>query len=276
MENSRLSFLENPRIAKAYYQSHLSDLVRNGELHITEPQPTKPPTNDFWSLYDFGKAGYKVVYFKARKIAKKRKFKATEQRENENRFASSLSRTRSTIFEIATCNDFKHFCTFTQSKELRDRFDLGAFRKDFAQFVRNLNRSRDEKIKYLLIPEQHSDGAWHMHGLLLGLNNGDLQKNEHGYLDWVAYRKKFGFFSVSPIKNGEACAKYVTKYITKDLLKTNIENGQHCFFASQGLKRAEQIVKDERSPCFCSEWDFENDYVKVRWIGKDGVPNSGQ
>lgn len=183
------------------------------------------------------------------------------------RFESSISRTRSAIFEIALCNDFEWFCTFTIDKEKADRFNLADFRAHLSQFIRNQNRYREEgdQIKFLLIPENHKDGAWHMHGLLMGLKEGtDLVKNEHGYLEWKKYRSRFGFFSCSRIKSHEACSRYITKYVSKSLFETKIKSGGHLYFASKGLKRKE-LVCIEDFPLESDEWDFENDYVKIKW-----------
>lgn len=181
------------------------------------------------------------------------------------RLQASISRSKSRVNELALCNEFDYFCTFTQSADLRDRFDLKAFRKDFAMFVRNENRGREKKIKYLLVPERHKDGAWHMHGLLMGLADSDLEVNGNSYLDWVRYRRKFGFFSCSKIRDRDATASYVTKYITKDLAETNREAFGHLFFASQGLKGRELVPLDYFAACPKSEFDFENDYVKILW-----------
>lgn len=237
--------------------------------------------NDLWSAYRYGDR-LKVIYFKSGKLhssVKKsqwEKLKADRefvklQSEIDERYSQSVSRSRNTIFEIAMCNPFEWFVTLTLDKEKRDRYDLKAFRKDFSQFVRDQNKKRSDtqKIEYLLIPEQHDDGAWHMHGLFMGLTDSDLVKNEHGYLDWFAYRKRFGFFSCSRIKSHEACSKYITKYVTKDIKKrTALDSFSHTFYASKGLKRREVICKLSADRCpFIKDdrWDFENDYIKVAW-----------
>ncbi len=260
--------------------------------------------HDRWSLYDYGDT-IKVVYIKSapsvadprkdplwidpdRPPQKIRKSVKTLKNDDE-RFKSSISRSKARIFELAMCNEFTHFCTFTQDQEKRDRFDLTEFRKDFSMLVRNLNRSRaeDKKIKYLLIPEQHQNGAWHMHGLLMGLNDEDLRpfslseklperirkKLAKGVkiYDWTRYRKAFGYFTCTEIESQVACSKYITKYISKDFQKSVREQGEHLFFASQGLKGRETIVKNSADPCPISNWDFENDYVKIVEIPKEGV-----
>lgn len=216
-------------------------------------------------------------------------------RKSENaRFSQSISRTKSRVFELAACNEFQHFCTFTQDEKLRDRFDLSDFRKDFAQLVRNINRGRETKIKYLLIPEKHKNGAWHMHGLLSGLQPDDLRPFElteniperlkkmirggTAVYDWTRYRRAFGYFTCTEIESREACAKYVTKYISKDLQKTVREGGEHLFFASQGLKGRQTLIKNCADPCPVEKWDFENDFIRISEMPRatfEGLQNGG-
>lgn len=242
--------------------------------------------NDYWNAYRYGDE-IKIVYIKRGIIErenKKHNFKPEKKTSDDGRFSQSLSRTRARVFELASCNEFSFFCTFTQDEKMRDRFDLKAFREDFTMLIRNLNRARSEseKIRYILIPEQHKNGAWHMHGLLSGINENDLRefklseripKNIKDSIrrgvpvyDWLRYRKKFGYFTCTKIENTTACAKYITKYITKDLSATSRENGAHLYFASQGLKGRECLVKNSFDECPFSSWDFENEYVKIKVI----------
>ena len=224
-----------------------------------------------------------------------RRDRSAEWKATEERLQSSISRTKNRIFELAMCNEFTMFCTLTQDeKKVRDRYDLDTFRKDFAHFVRNLNRSRDVPIKYLMIPEQHKDGAWHIHGFFSVLEVGtDLTsftledripyrlrkmiENGETVYNWPKYAKKYGFFTATAIKSKVAASSYITKYVTKDVAKQALESGRHLFFASQGLKGREVVVHDNLDQSgelvFCpiadGEWDFENDYVKVKWIDKN-------
>lgn len=294
------------------YLSNLSDkevekwadaqILQSAKAHGLTKEPRQHSIqsrlrHDLWSLYDYGDI-IKVVYFKSLPDApkseplfsrsderKKPQFEKIPRSENE-RFSNSIARSRARIFELANCNEFTYFCTFTQDEEKRDRFDLSEFRKDFAQLVRNLNRGRKEnsKIKYLLIPEQHQDGAWHMHGLMMGLTDDDLrpfdlseklpyrirEQIEKGVTvyDWTRYRKAFGYFTCTKIGNSLAVSKYITKYISKDLQKTVRESGEHLFFASQGLKGKDIVVKKSSDVCPVEKWDFENKYIKVAEIPK--------
>lgn len=300
MQNS-IANMSQKQLLEWYEKTILLEAKQNGLT--TEPTSHSRQcrlNHDIWSLYDYGDI-LKVVYIKSaprtpdpRKTdpffpetrPPKPKFKKHSQAENI-RFSNSVSRSRSRVFELAMCNEFTHFCTFTQDKKLRDRFDLANFRKDLAQLVRNINRGRETKIKYLLIPEQHKNGAWHIHGLLMGLTDTDLReftlkeklpeklrkriaKGEKIY-DWKRYRQAFGYFTCTEIENHTACAKYITKYVSKDMQKNLLETGQHLFFASQGLKGRESVIKNCFEPCPVLEWDFENDYVKIIEIPKEGT-----
>ena len=279
---------------REWYKEQVKQNIKDSNFPVSTPKGKQSRLNhDYWNCYDYGNV-VKFVYIKSapptpkqprepffpdEQKREKPQFEKHQKSEDE-RFKNSISRTKARIFELAMCNEFTHFCTFTQDEKMRDRFDLKEFRKDFAQLVRNLNRDRTEnKIKYLLIPEQHKNGAWHMHGLLMGLTDKDLtpfslgeklpykirqqlKKGEQVY-DWHRYRKAFGYFTCTEIKNSTACSKYITKYISKDLQKTVRASGEHLFFASQGLKSRDIIVKNCTDKCPIEKWDFENDYIKV-------------
>lgn len=284
-----------------WYKSDLLEKVKKVNLPSAESTALKGRLrHDIWSAYDYGGV-VKFVYIKtapkARKEkplftdyeaslletlnAEKSKKKTNSQNGENERFANSVSRSKARVYELAMCNEFTHFCTFTQDKTKRDRFDLGAFRKDLAQLVRNINRDRAEnsKIKYLLIPEQHKDGAWHFHGFFMGLQSTDLREftlaekiphkirkmleNGEKVYNWERYSRKFGYFTCTAIKDKNAVSKYITKYVTKDMQSAARENGGHLFFASQGLKSRVPIVKNCADKCPIEKWDFENEYVKV-------------
>ena len=177
----------------------------------------------------------------------------------------SIIRTRSRIYELAICNEWEYFVTLTINKNRYDRMNLKKYRKDLAQFIRDYNKKYNISVKYLLIPEMHKDGAWHMHGFIMGLPNEHLEKNENGYMDWFAYRNKFGYISIDGIRNREATSRYILKYITKNLESCVKELGDHMYYCSQGLKRAE-IVKRGMLKERNIKWEFENEWVKIKWL----------
>lgn len=200
---------------------------------------------------------------------------------NPGKLEESISRTRSTIFELAICNDWEWFVTLTLNPEYHDRQDLNSYKKKLSTWIKNYNRIHKTNLKYLLIPEQHSDGqSWHMHGLIIGLPIEhlheftlqeklpikmiiELAKGNKLY-NWPAYEKTFGYISISKIRDIENASKYITKYITKDLAKSKIGLNDHLYYCSQGLKRAEIIYRGPLTQEL--DEDYSNEYVKVKIV----------
>lgn len=79
-------------------------------------------------------------------------------------------RAKKIIRDIIYNNDWKYFFTQTFSSEF-DRYSIDDTVKRFLSFLKDFNyhnhcRKGIEPVKYLFIPERHSDGAWHLHGLV--------------------------------------------------------------------------------------------------------------
>lgn len=172
------------------------------------------------------------------------------------KLSNNISRAKSKIYEYAYCNDWDYFITLTISADKYNRYDLQTYIKDLGKWISNYSTHHGSKMFYVLVPEQHKDGAWHMHGLVSGILPKHLVVNEHGYLDFPMYSKKFGFCSLDPIKNHEAVSKYLTKYITKDLCSALY--GQRCYYCSKGLQTAEVLYRFDNIDSECIEWDFEH------------------
>ena len=197
------------------------------------------------------------------------------------KLSNSIRRTKNLIFELASCNPWDLFFTGTLDKSKYDRTDLNKFRTDLSQWLRDNKKRKGYGIKYLFIPELHSDGkSWHIHGLIRGIPENYLSQFSIGDVmgkkladkvmrgdivyNWPAYADKFGFCDLEPIRNSEALEKYITKYITKDLAQCVSDFNAHMFYASQGLKRAEVVAKG-----FCTfdyNPDFECEYYKCKEI----------
>jgi len=187
---------------------------------------------------------------------------------NDSKLDESIIRAKSRIFELAYCNRWDLFITLTLDPLLYDRHNLSGWHKELTKWINNYDTRNCTKIKFLLIPEQHKDGAWHIHGLLMGLPADHLEKNHNGYLDWLPYRKKFGYCSIDKIKNHEAVSKYITKYISKNLADCVKEINAHMYYCSRGLERATLIKKGMLSANNIP-WDYEGDWVKCKWFSHD-------
>ena len=178
---------------------------------------------------------------------------------NDTKLDNNIQRARSTIVELGFCNEWDLFVTLTISPEKHNRQALKDFKKKLNSFKKDMERRHGVRFAYLLIPEQHQDGAWHMHGFIKGLTpenlrlmsldeklpyhiRDKLQNGEEVY-DWPAYRQRFGYCTLEPIRNTEAATRYISKYITKDMGRTVTELGGHLYYASKGLKRREVLKK---------------------------------
>lgn len=187
----------------------------------------------------------------------------TKSHSNEEKLANNLVRAKTTIKEIALCNDFQWFVTLTIDKSKFDRYNLEGYKKSLGKWLNNYQYRRKCKIEYLLIPEFHKDGAVHMHGLISGIPETDLTINEHGYLDWVLYHDKYGYILLSPIKDKIKCANYITKYISKSLIEHSGELNKHLYMCSKGLKRGEVVYRQEAE---LTVFDYENEYCQIKII----------
>lgn len=193
---------------------------------------------------------------------------------------NNISRAKNRVFELALCNPWNIFLTFTLDPKKYNRNDLGKFRKDLSQFVRDYNKKYELAIKYLLIPEEHKKGGWHMHGFLMGLPDEHLRlftlseklpkyireklKSGQAVYEWEPYRKKFGFCDLEVVKDQFAVSAYVTKYITKDLDRTVRESGAHLYYCSQGLSRSVVIFRGKANDGLV--YDYESDYNSIKWL----------
>lgn len=177
---------------------------------------------------------------------------------NDSKLENNLSRAKAKVRELAWCNPWVYWCTFTLNPAKFDRYNLKAYKIAMGEFFHNFNRNRpaDKKVKYLLVPEMHEDGAWHMHGFMLGLSDEDLYVNANGYLSWKAYEEKFGFISMSKIKDLDKASSYILKYMTKDSSRNVSALGEHLYMASKGLQKSELIFKGRA--ILHTDWDWEH------------------
>jgi hypothetical protein len=225
--------------------------------------------DNYYNIKKLDENMYKIVYckmpIKRAGFEDEVKFKLVRD-VNDNKLSNNISRARTKVFEYAVCNDFEYFITLTINDEKLNRYDLKEYIKKLGQFIRNYRRDYDVDIQYLLIPEKHVDGAWHMHGLIKGIPAEHLKINEYGYLDWEHYKKRFGFCSIDKVKNKEAVSKYITKYIKKSFDTDRItEKESKLYYCSRGLKKPEKIKEGILNTCqmYKIPFEYENDYVRL-------------
>ena len=169
-------------------------------------------------------------------------------------------------------NNFEYFVTLTVNGQYLDRYNLAEYIKKLGQFIRDYRKKYKANVQYLLIPEKHTDGAWHMHGLLKGIPKEHLKINKHGYKDWEAYSKRFGYISIDEIRSQIAVSKYITKYISKsiDTGRGVTDKESKLYYCSRGLKAAIKIDEGTLNSNQLNSiyFEYENDYVKSVMLDK--------
>lgn len=165
-----------------------------------------------------------------------------------------------------------------------DRYDYKACKKAITKFFDNFRTRHASHFIYILVPERHKDGAWHFHGLVVGIPAGEFYtpefityrdrrsqelkviRNTKGYMRWR--RWPYGHFDCSVIKDYEASATYVSKYITKDLI--SVMKGAHLYFSSKGLRRP-SLVFDEDNVPFPMKPQYSDEFCKLSWASGGDV-----
>lgn len=157
--------------------------------------------------------------------------------------SDSLKRTKDKIFEIALSNTWKYMITFTLDAEKVDRYEPKEVKRAVCNWL--YNQSKRKKLSYLVVPELHKDGAIHFHGLtnealqttfsetflIKGVKMKPIKEitlRRKGYKPSDECVQKvynvtnfpYGFTTAVELdENCEGVARYMTKYITKDLQK---------------------------------------------------------
>lgn len=150
----------------------------------------------------------------------------------------SMRRARANLRRLALSNTFSHFVTLTLDPEKIDRFDGAAITKRLNQWCSNMVKRHG--LRYVIVPEQHLDGAWHFHGFFAGdgleiVDSGTIKRpgvkqpkrprSEAQRAQWLAEGGRIVYnlpqwpygFSTAMELHGEyaAAVAYVCKYIGK-------------------------------------------------------------
>lgn len=135
----------------------------------------------------------------------------------------NYNRAKNKIYDIARCNDWEWFVTFTFSSNYVDRYDYAKCKAKISKWLNNV-RSKGicSDMKYLIVPEQHKDGAWHFHGLFsncssLGFVDSGI-RDKKGRVIYNIGRYKWGFTTATKVTDSKKSAGYLCKYITKELV----------------------------------------------------------
>lgn len=240
--------------------------------------------NDVGIVRKYSDDRFKLVamrVYRTKGVEEEKKHTAKGEAGNEEKLSNNISRTRRRIKDLVMCNPWEWYVTLTLDENKQDRNDLQKYIKDLGQFVRNYRRKNNVDIKYLLVPELHIKGGWHLHGFFMNIKEDDLREltlkeklpykirkelqNGRKLYTWKQYGDRFGYTVVERIESKDKISSYITKYITKNTVSTIKELNLHSFYASQGLKEPEfvacdYLLKEVDNPA------FENEYCAIKWF----------
>lgn len=164
----------------------------------------------------------------------------------ERKKVENLKRAKQVVYDLARSNDWEHFITLTMGNGV-NRYDFDDCSKEVMKYTDHL---RYKGCRWLMVPEQHKDGAWHFHGLRAGpvqavravnAHTGQplIDKNGREVYNLTDY--KAGFTTAVKLDGSPRVATYLTKYYTKDM---QIPKGKKRYWASRNLARP-QVFYDE-------------------------------
>ena len=165
----------------------------------------------------------------------------------EECFRRSRNRTIKSIYDIARSDAWEWFFTLTFTKEKIDRYDYSQVSKKLSYWLNNM-RKKCPDMKYIVVPEQHADGAWHFHGLFKDVEELDFRFSGHydkkGRKIFNCLSYKWGFTTATEITDYRKASSYLCKYITKELCLNT--SGKKRYWVSRNVKRpkVEELLID--------------------------------
>ena len=172
------------------------------------------------------------------KIINKDRFRS--ESEIEHSIAVSKNRTIQNIFAIARSNNWDWFCTFTFDPKRVNRQNYDNCYSCLYSWLKSIKKKYTD-IKYLIVPELHSDGfSWHFHGLFSNCPDSMFTFKHRNYKNEEIYNiNGFEYYglvnSATKIVDSNKSAMYIAKYIKKDLVTKTLY--KHRYLYSKNCNR---------------------------------------
>lgn len=162
---------------------------------------------------------------------------------------NSLNRTKQNIYKFSRQADWEYFITLTFDGSKVNRYDFDECMGKANNWFNNQKKRKAHDLKYLFVPEQHKDGAWHIHGVIADVGEMSFADSGRVAIGEKAYRRsdvnsefatiynlsgwRFGFSTATRVRDKYKVASYITKYITKDLCESTF--GKKRYYRSRNI-----------------------------------------
>lgn len=253
MYNLRMKCFKNGSLQLTYYHSSIQtkedkykllsdfdnfDYLRQQENNLIEDLYNNNPfLNDNDDLADF-----KLLKNEGAKLS----IDSDSDVRSEKYLISSLNRSKKMIYDYGRSNVWEWFFTFTFKENSNfDRTDYETCKKKMLQWLDNTRKKHCPNMKYLVVPEQHKDGAWHFHGLFSDVE--EQNDNKKGLTFNVAINNQKWKKKNGEIVYNKKGLPVPNKYFGKEL-RTSYPDGDYIYNIAQfknGFTTATKI-KDTR------------------------------
>lgn len=167
----------------------------------------------------------------------------------------SFNRTKQQIYNLSRQCEWEYFITLTFDSAKADRYSFDDCMKKANEWFHYQRKVYAYDLQYLFVPEQHQDGAWHIHGLVANVGSMDISWKGH-YVDkkrlsdgrWVTLREPmkllevggwhYGFSNATEVVDVKRVSSYIVKYITKELCE--VAKGKKRYYRSQNIPKPKE------------------------------------
>lgn len=152
--------------------------------------------------------------------------KPPKEKQEENplhSFYVSYNRTKNKIYNYARDNVWEWFLTFTFDPKKVDSYNYDEVVECMSEYFRFIRRNKNTDIKYLVVPEKHKSGRYHLHGVFSNIDmslwkfkfSGHTTKG--GLPIYNINGFPYGFTTATQVQSTIRVSHYISKYITKDM-----------------------------------------------------------
>ena len=175
----------------------------------------------------------------------------------------SRNRTIQAIYKYSRQAVWEYFITLTFDPEKVQRYDFSECMKKTRIWLNHQKARYAPDLQYLFVPEQHEDGAWHIHGVIARVGNMQITDSGRVSINGKAYKRisgnqnhhtiynlsgwKFGYSTATKVMDTHKVSTYITKYITKDLCESS--KNRKRYYRSQNIsepKETEWLVEGDK------------------------------
>lgn len=170
--------------------------------------------------------------------------KEEKEKNSLHAFYVSFNRTKNKIYNYARANCWEWFVTFTFNPQKVDSFNYDEVVNCMSSFLWYMKRTSKTDLQYLIVPEKHKSGRFHLHGIFSNIDMSiwKFTFSHHftktGIPIYNIAGFPYGFSTATQVQDTVRVSHYIAKYITKDMFSAiknrkrywsthNISSGVH-------------------------------------------------